>query len=1307
MTIFEDEFDTEKELIDGFQELFSFRQHNLVIKGFHLIVWSNTATSDEEHSANLYSMRRHLKQHYISWDAKQLLLWERNQRESLLRVVNTVKFPLPNFIFSVIPVSKPKMKIQVILAAALDMSFKIYDRNLNLLESIKHEERAILQLIFDQKKDIILSSGASGISVWKLYKMSVIDTNHIIEKLFTFESCNYWVSKMIYEPSFERIYVMNDRNVKVFNLSKQTLQAELTNAHQAPVTAICWFARNQFYVTGCRYYSFLLFSSNLLLYIYAYSRGEIKCWTANYYKKGSNEYAAAKSSSSSNKFALLHTFQGHTDAVSCIMLHTVAGLAMSCSLDGTIKILNLEYLIELYVINLGIGILDMKLVPLGDAHGCLFSLADDSIKLWQITSYTRKFGVLSAPVSHLEAIENIHLLPFDVEEGAEPEESRPSSSRASSRAASTPKESSRLRISVTKPTPVEATIKTKPVFSSTAQVNVERHDGILRSRGADAPIERVLMARSAQDVIVYGEDGTVLSRMEADQIVINGVTNCALSLQQKKMFCLCDNDMVRVYSLLGSSSVFQSQFSVRSKSDINLSDSQIQSSCLAIISIRPESELMMAKATSDSASLGHSPASKIQSSLGLPASHSDDLEESEFEEYLLVGMKTGAILFIDPMNNCELLFNFKAFNGSISALKYRRSTLELIIFGMNVAETSMTVRVLRLPDLSCKYETTDLTRVSCFEVAQYSPLLAFGCSDGNVRIFTTKASLHAPLASLSGEVPSCLELPYSRLHHEAAIHCVSFSHEMGVYATCASDSCVKIWECGKGLIRSIRVNQLCYSVAFGGNYYFSITSTEANSKTTRRFVSSAGDVRITQGNYILNIPKNLWDDRQLYSITTDASTAEPRIASRVGTAIATNSTADSILTATSTGGDQLAVESVTSIRKEVDIKSDEFNADFSERKTGFKRTPKLSRADFISKLKTKVILPPSIEETRSESPKIVERTDSSPRHFVLTAKKDKKTISVTDAFEFVPVRLQSSPQQSPRAYGEPAKSPTAINVRRPRFLIRKKPSFKPSEFKRTIENDFAEQTRVDAESPAGKTVNSDGTATLDISAINESSAGNSGRSFSFRPPNSQPIRSTFVGLSPRARLTLLNVSSSNANSNEEALDIAANENKDISEGEGDSSQAGLSTTVDNLILESSRMTISDAYKRHREYLRVGKERAYQQSFRLAAGSRLQKSLDAKTSASVTTTGTRSRRGNLQAVSRRTPNITTALATPPESPTLSSIKDISVRLFQQTITESAEESEPANDSPSTPISELPAAFKETPPTTKKKSVNFEL
>ena len=150
------------------------------------------------------------------------------------------------------------------------------------------------------------------------------------------------------------------------------------------------------------------------------SGGEIKCWTANYDKHKTH---FSNTTSANSKFALLHTFKGHTDAVTCITLHSVSGLAISASLDGTIKILNLEYLTEFYTVTLNAGITELKLLRVHNSYhnnhnqrhsemqGCLFSLTDGSIKLWHITSCTEYFGVVSAAVVKIEAVSNMHI-PF-------------------------------------------------------------------------------------------------------------------------------------------------------------------------------------------------------------------------------------------------------------------------------------------------------------------------------------------------------------------------------------------------------------------------------------------------------------------------------------------------------------------------------------------------------------------------------------------------------------------------------------------------------------------------------------------------------------------------------------------------------------------------------------------------------------------------------------------------------------------------------------------------------------------------------
>jgi WD40 repeat protein len=229
-------------LQDGFQEIITFEGHRLHIRGFNVV-----EINDDCHKIQNSELSTKLQ--FISWDVKQILLWESNLSTGRPVILSNMKFSSqPNFICSVIYI--PKLKI--FLAAALDMSFKIYDRHLTLLESIHHEERAILQLEYDPKKDILLSAGASGISIWKIYRNNSLNLAHILEKLYSFENCSDWVNKMIYEPKNDRIYAIRDRSAQILSVSRRSIINELRNVHEAPLSAVCWYERNQFYITGCR-----------------------------------------------------------------------------------------------------------------------------------------------------------------------------------------------------------------------------------------------------------------------------------------------------------------------------------------------------------------------------------------------------------------------------------------------------------------------------------------------------------------------------------------------------------------------------------------------------------------------------------------------------------------------------------------------------------------------------------------------------------------------------------------------------------------------------------------------------------------------------------------------------------------------------------------------------------------------------------------------------------------------------------------------------------------------------------------------
>lgn len=160
----------------------------------------------------------------------------------------------------------------------------------------------------------------------------------------------------------------------------------------------------------------------------AVSRGEIKCWSSNYKNPTATSLIPQGETSSRNpyqkapteshkSYALLHTFKSHTRAVTSIRLHpAVSGLAITTSLDGTIKILNLENLNEIYSIHVNCGISDCKIIRLSAMHasvdektefGILFSCEDSSVRCWKITSCCDFYAIASVDIVHLYAYDNI------------------------------------------------------------------------------------------------------------------------------------------------------------------------------------------------------------------------------------------------------------------------------------------------------------------------------------------------------------------------------------------------------------------------------------------------------------------------------------------------------------------------------------------------------------------------------------------------------------------------------------------------------------------------------------------------------------------------------------------------------------------------------------------------------------------------------------------------------------------------------------------------------------------------------------
>ena len=89
-------------------------------------------------------------------------------------------------------------------------------------------------------------------------------------------------------------------------------------------------------------------------------------------------------------------FTGHTKAVTALQLHPQNGLAVSASLDGTLRVLNLEGLEEIYALQIMQPLTAMKCVYLEDQSFCIGATVDGTIRVWSINNFLGFFGVCRA-----------------------------------------------------------------------------------------------------------------------------------------------------------------------------------------------------------------------------------------------------------------------------------------------------------------------------------------------------------------------------------------------------------------------------------------------------------------------------------------------------------------------------------------------------------------------------------------------------------------------------------------------------------------------------------------------------------------------------------------------------------------------------------------------------------------------------------------------------------------------------------------------------------------------------------------------
>ena len=102
-------------------------------------------------------------------------------------------------------------RYKIFIASSLDLSFKLYNSDFLHIFTITHNERAILNIQYDEHRNRLISAGGTGVIIWKISRKCVHrqrrEYTYNIEQDFVFtELSHQWVSIMKYESSTGYIY---------------------------------------------------------------------------------------------------------------------------------------------------------------------------------------------------------------------------------------------------------------------------------------------------------------------------------------------------------------------------------------------------------------------------------------------------------------------------------------------------------------------------------------------------------------------------------------------------------------------------------------------------------------------------------------------------------------------------------------------------------------------------------------------------------------------------------------------------------------------------------------------------------------------------------------------------------------------------------------------------------------------------------------------------------------------------------------------------------------------------------------------
>lgn len=709
------------DLRDGLAEVFAFSGHNLpvrdVVAGF----------------GSSFSAERH--QSFVSTDERRALLW--NDRG----VTATYAFPPLIKWYVLALVYAHKMKIYV--AATADKTLKIFDTQLRLIESIRHEERTITAMSYDDESGNLLVGGMQGVSMWRLYKDAKHGC-HVAERLYRFSDCNEWVTKLCCDFPAGLVLALAGRSVYALSLKSRGVEMLMRDIHDCPLTAASWYARTSFYLTAC-------------------SAGLVRMWTTKV-KVTSTPGEAADS----EVLHLLHTFGSlHSRAVTGMAMHPSPGLMITVSLDGTLKVTNLETFSELLVIKTEHPISSLRMVVYAGAHTCVTSQIDGGIRLWQISNFLQFIGTSPSTIRGLVLADNLQV-------GARERWDADAREMATSKGMS---EYQREKVHAYR----DARMRQSAIASGETEAAMSKREGV----------DSLMVMSSDQDVRVLAGRGVFRSRLEARDCV-SGLRCVAASAYFNTLVCAYRTDasqFLRVFDTLSPESALLRELQP-SIPDMDLIE------CMELVDAPP-------LLTATTALQRHTDEPRLDVR-GAPVPYF-------VEEILLLGTSSGTVHLLDTTDSMRVIASTQVQYGPVLQMVYRKRARTLFTLGRDLMTGGHEVKVWTVPEMVHQQTLPLVLRFSCLSISPTLDVVVIGCTDGAIRLF-----------HLRPESRSCVEVQEQSdfISPMAAVTAISVCDSLAVVAVASLDCTVNIFTTDKTHLRSIRLISPSEIVFFYGDSVF-------------------------------------------------------------------------------------------------------------------------------------------------------------------------------------------------------------------------------------------------------------------------------------------------------------------------------------------------------------------------------------------------------------------------------------------------------------------------------------------------------